>query len=124
MIVKLPVAVDLSGIAVDPSNTCGDPGSASTQDYRVETTTVTTTPTATDPSWEVANSGSFTADNRGQLNPLTVAAGTGEAVTYVKFTMLRPQVPGDFATTCTAGGFAGCEFMDMTELAVYGEPAA
>ena len=124
MIVKLPVAVDLSGISVDPSNTCGDPGSASTQDYRVETTTVTTAPSPTDPSWEVANSGSFTAANRGQLNPLTVAAGTGDAVTYVKFTMIRPQVPGDFATMCEGGGFAGCEFMDMTELAVYGQPAA
>ena len=39
------------------------------------------------------------------------------------FDGLTPQVPGDFATTCTAGGYAGCEFMDMTELAVYGRPA-
>ena len=36
VVVELPRAVDVSEIAIDPSATCGDGGSASTGDYRVE----------------------------------------------------------------------------------------
>ena len=35
---------------------------------------------------------------------------------YVKFTILGNQVP-DFAINCPNGGFDGCQFTDLTELA-------
>src|SRR5438093_236918 len=34
--VKLPVKVDVSQLAVNPSNTCGDPGSSSTRGWRID----------------------------------------------------------------------------------------
>jgi extracellular elastinolytic metalloproteinase len=119
VVVKLPQAVDVSAIAIDPGNTCGDAGSASTKDFRVETTTSTDLATAV---WNVANQGSFVAADRHRLNPLTPAAGTASAVTFVRFTMINPQVPGDFTAQCTIGGFSGCDFMDMSELEVFGTP--
>ena len=120
VVVKLPNPVNVSAIAVDPGNTCGDAGSSSTKDYKVETTTATSPTGAT---WQLASSGSFTATDRHRLNSLTPAAGTGSAVTFVRFTMVNPQVPGDFATTCAAGGYTGCDYMDMSELEVYGSSA-
>jgi hypothetical protein len=120
VVVKLPQAVNISAIAVDPGNTCGDAGSSSTKDYRVETTT---SPALEGATWQVASSGSFTAADRHRLNSLTPAAGTGTAVTFVRYTMINPQVPGDFATTCAVGGYTGCDFMDMSELEVYGSSA-
>jgi hypothetical protein len=41
------------------------------------------------------------------------------AVRFVRFTMLGTQVP-NFSTNCPNGGFAGCSFMDMSELEVFG----
>jgi extracellular elastinolytic metalloproteinase len=120
VVVKLSQAVNISAIAVDPGTSCGDPGSASTKDYRIETTTSTNLATA---SWKVASQGSFTAVDRDRLNPLTPAVGTRTAVTFVRFTMINPQVPGDFTTQCTAGGFLGCDFMEMSELEVFGAPS-
>jgi hypothetical protein len=40
-------------------------------------------------------------------------------VRYVRLTLRSPQVP-DFATTCPDGPFAGCVFLDFTELEVFG----
>ena len=74
VVVKLPNAVNVSAIAVDPGNTCGDAGSSSTKDYRVETTTSAVLTGAT---WQLASSGSFTAADRHRLNSLTPATGTG-----------------------------------------------
>ena len=37
--VKLPTTITLDGLAVNPSSTCGDPGSSSTGDYRIEAST-------------------------------------------------------------------------------------
>src|SRR5262249_48988146 len=36
IIVKLPTKVDVTQIAVNPANTCGDPGSSSTRGWRIE----------------------------------------------------------------------------------------
>ena len=110
-------------------------GSASTGDYRIETSTDGTT-------YAVAAAGQFTPDNRGQLNLVTPAAGTGSGVRFVRFTMITPQVPTS-GNTCTdasncddtgvplrcgpnppvPGNFGGCQFMDMSEIEVYGRPA-
>jgi hypothetical protein len=111
--VALPRAVDISELSVDPGATCGDGGSASTRGYRVETSTDGTT-------FAVAAEGEFDIPDRGHLTPVPIAAGTGDGVTHVRFTMLSPQLqPGQ---TCP-GPFSGCDFMDMSELAVYGAPA-
>jgi len=122
VVVKLPHAVNVSTIGIDPGNTCGDAGSASTKDYTVETTTATVLPTTT---WKVANSGSFVLADRHRLNPLSPATGTAAGVTFVRFTMVNPQVPDDFATSCGNPklSFSGCQFMDMSELEVYGAPS-
>jgi extracellular elastinolytic metalloproteinase len=116
--VQLPQAVDIAQFAVDPGNTCGDAGSASTKDFTIETSTdgVNFTPAA---------SGSFTAADRHRLNLITPASGSASGVTFFRFTMVNPQVPGDFATTCAdpTASFSGCQFMDMSEIEVYGAPA-
>jgi hypothetical protein len=101
-------------LSVDPGNTCGDAGSASTKGYRVETSTDGV-------SFAVAAEGQFEAVDRGRLNPVPLAAATSAGVTHVRFTMLSPQLPD--GAVCP-GNFSGCVFMDMSELAVFGAPAA
>ncbi len=108
--IGLPKAVQISQLAIDPSATCGDGGSASTGDYRIETSTDGST-------WALAAAGTFTPANRGQLNLVTPAAGTGAGVRFVRFTMVRPQV---FQVGACPGPFSGCDFMDLTEIEVYG----
>ncbi|TQJ07718.1 M36 family metallopeptidase [Lapillicoccus jejuensis] len=115
IVVKLPSAVDVETFAVDPSNTCGDPGSSATGAYRIDTSVDGTT-------WTTAASGTFGTANRGIYNVVTPTAGKA-GVAYVKFWILGNQVP-DFATNCPSGGFGGCTFTDMTELQVFGKPAA
>ena len=110
--VQLPKAVDITSFGVDPTATCGDGGSASTGDYKIETSTNGTT-------YVTAATGSFTSADRGQLNDVTLAPGTGTGVQYVRFTMLSNQTP-DFATNCPNGAYSGCQFTDLTELAVFG----
>ncbi|MEU4190297.1 M36 family metallopeptidase [Kribbella sp. NPDC026611] len=109
--IKLPAAITVNGFNVDPSNTCGDPGSSSTGKYRIETSADGTT-------WATAQEGEFTAANRGKYNPLTPSGNT-TGVRYVRFWMLSPQVP-DFANNCPNGGYGGCQFTDMSEIQVFG----
>jgi extracellular elastinolytic metalloproteinase len=108
--IALPKAVRISQLAVDPSATCGDGGSASTGDYRVETSTDGS-------SWVLAAAGTFTPANRGQLNLVTPAPGSATGVRFIRFTMIRPQV---FQVGACPGPFAGCDSMDLTEIEVYG----
>ncbi len=110
MTVRLPQAVDITQVAVDPSATCGDGGSASTGDYTIETSVDGT-------SWQLANSGQFTPDDRGRLNALTPAAGTADGIQFIRFTIVTSQV---FQVGECPGAFSGCDFMDLTELEVYG----
>jgi hypothetical protein len=135
VVIKLPVAVNVSEIAIDPSNTCGDPGSSSTHHYTVETSPNGST-------WTLANEGRFYLANRGHLNSVPLAAGSTSNVQYLRFTMITPQVPtsGDACTSASncddtgvplrcgpnppvPGNFGGCTFMDMSEIEVYGRPA-
>ncbi|MGH8834014.1 MAG: M36 family metallopeptidase [Actinomycetes bacterium] len=110
VVIKLPVAVDVSEIAVDPTANCGDGGSASTGDFRLETSTDGVT-------FVTAATGTFGVANRGQLNSIPLNPGTTDNVQYVRWTELSPQIPGGFPS---CPGFAGCTFMDTTELEVYG----
>jgi extracellular elastinolytic metalloproteinase len=111
IVVKLAKTVTVTSFNVDPTATCGDPGSASTGDYRIETS-----PNGT--AWTTAAQGTFTTADQGRFN-LVKSAAPIPGVRFVRFTMLGTQVP-DFATNCPNGPYAGCEFMDMSELEVYG----
>ena len=50
------------------------------------------------------------------MNDVTLT-GPAAGVTDVRFTMEEPQV---FQLGTCPGAFSGCDFMDMTEIAVYG----
>ncbi|MEP9363835.1 M36 family metallopeptidase [Nocardioides sp. CN2-186] len=122
--IKLPQAVDIASFGVDPTSTCGDAGSASTGDYRIEVSVDGTLWTPVTPA-----GAHFGIDDRGTLNevtPTTPALG----VRYVRFTILGNQVPDasgkSYEETCTAdpGSYDGCTFADLTELAVFGTPAS
>src|SRR5262249_55573827 len=129
----------ITSLAVNPSNTCGDPGSSSTRGYSIETSTDGTTFTP-------LTTGVFYRGNRGQLNDGFDGSVLGGQ--YVRVTELNPQVPADpdpnaactgpadcgsdptdntgVTTHCGPGndnGFGGCQFMDMSEIEVYGSPS-
>jgi len=134
--VQLPVAISISEVQIDPSNTCGDPGSSATHHYSVETSTDGQT-------FTLLNEGHFFAANRGHLNTVTpLAAGATSNVRFIRFTMINPMVP-ETGTACTdasncgdggvaarcgptnesqpgAALFGGCTFMDMSEIEVFG----
>ncbi len=111
VVIELPSAIDLTQFGIDPTATCGDGGSASTGDYKIETSPNGTT-------WTQAASGTFTADDRGRFNLITPAAGTS-GVKFLRFTILGNQTPS-FATNCPGGAFSGCSFTDLTEIEAYG----
>jgi extracellular elastinolytic metalloproteinase len=111
IVVELPQTIDITSFAVDPTATCGDAGSASTGDFRIETS-----PNGT--AWTTAATGTFDSTDRFHYNEVTPTGGT-TAVNFVRFTILGNQVP-DFATNCPDGNFSGCSFTDMTELEVFG----
>jgi hypothetical protein len=138
IVIKLSGATNISSIKINPSNTCGDPGSSSTRGYRLEASTDGTTFT------QIAT-GVFYAANRAQMNTISLS-GNLSGIKYLKFWMLNPQVPNAASTSCTNAttcgsdpndvsgvaahcgpgkdnGFGGCQFTDMTELAVYGRPS-
>ncbi|NUR09982.1 MAG: hypothetical protein HOQ22_08075 [Nocardioidaceae bacterium] len=114
VVVHLPTTVNLSEFAIDPSATCGDGGSASTGQFRIETSPDGTT-------WTTAAEGTFGVADRGRLNTVTPTAGT-QGVNFVRFTILGNQTP-DFANNCPGGAFSGCSFTDLTELEAYGTAA-
>jgi extracellular elastinolytic metalloproteinase len=109
--VRLPVPVDVSEIAIDPGNTCGDGGSASTGDFRLETSTDGVT-------FTLASSGRFGVADRHRLNSVPLNAGTTDNVQFVRFTMVSTQLV-EAGGTCP-GNFSACQFMDMSELEVFG----
>jgi extracellular elastinolytic metalloproteinase len=112
IVVHLPQAVNITQVLINPTSTCGDAGSASTGDYKLETSTDGTT-------WTLANQGHFGVADR-QATNIPLAAGSTAGVSYLRYTMIDTQV-GDLGGTCP-GAFDGCDFMDSTELGVYGTP--
>ena len=112
---KLPEAVDVSAFGVDPSNNCGDAGSASTGPYRIEVSKDGVT-------YNQVAQGTFTPADRGRVNEIGLSSPSKD-VQYVKFWMDDSQVeqlrdPDDL---CSEGAaFDGCRYIDLTELEVYG----
>ena len=65
-IVRLPVAIDVTGFGLDPADTCGNGDGAFTDSYRIETSPDNAT-------WTTTAQGTFVPGDRGRLN--FVAAG-------------------------------------------------
>jgi hypothetical protein len=111
IVVQLGAAVDLTGLAVDPSSTCGDDPSSSTAGYTIDGSA------DKDGPWSPLASGTFTGADNGRLNELS-ASGSG--IRFVRFTITSDQVPL-FVTSCAGGGGpSGCHFLDLSELRVFG----
>ena len=107
----LPAAVNVTDFAVDPTAACGDGGSASTGDFRIETSPNGTT-------WTQAASGTFTLDDRGRLNTVTPTAGTLGVQVRPVHDPGQPD-PG-LRHELSGGAFSGCSFTDLTEIEVHG----
>ncbi len=101
LVVKLPGAIDITGLAIDPSAGCNDGVGSSMADYTVEAA-----PTATGP-WTTIATGTFTAAHRGKLNAV---AATASDATYVRLTPMTTQT-------------AGASYIDVSEFSVYGSPS-
>ncbi|MDX3387461.1 M36 family metallopeptidase [Streptomyces niveiscabiei] len=113
--VRLPAAVDITELRIDPTAGCGDDLTASLGDYRIETSVDGT-------SWAVAAEGHFGPADTGRQNAVALAAGTGENVRHVRLTMLGNQA-ADRGVSCAAdSGPSGCRYLDATELLVNGAP--
>jgi hypothetical protein len=110
-VIRLPNAVSVSQIAINPTSSCGVGGSASTGDYSVETSTDGTT-------WTAAASGHFGLADRNRMNPVALAPGSTAGVRYVRYTMRGTQLV-EAGGTCP-GAFGACDYVSSTELAVYG----
>jgi hypothetical protein len=104
--IELPRTVDVSAFNIDPGAVCGDDDSASTRDYRIETSGDGTT-------FAPAASGRFNSGNNHRANVIVAPAGT-DGVRYVRYTMLTPQRQ--------TGSDSGVDWMDTTEFEVYGVP--
>jgi extracellular elastinolytic metalloproteinase len=114
--VKLPQAVDISDVQINPSGGCGDGLSASTGKYSVETS-----PDGV--NWTQASStgAAFGGANRSRMNSIALQSGTTDNVLYLRYTMLGTQL--HVSGGSCPGAFSACSFVDSTELAVYGSPS-
>ncbi len=110
--IELPQTIDVSAFVMDPSAGCGDGDSATTREYRVETSTDGTT-------WRTAIDGrganQFTAASIGRFTTKAPAGATGQDTRFVRLTMLNPLDEG-----AGCGGCSGADFIDFTEFKVVG----
>jgi extracellular elastinolytic metalloproteinase len=98
IIIKLPVYVDVSAIAVDPGATCGDTNDAALRRYKIEFSKSGT-------SWAGAFTKTFA--NHSKEGTLDTVALSRKAVRYVRLTMLQ--------------NWGNPDFIDMSELEIYGK---
>ncbi len=107
MTIALPEPVDITNFGIDPSATCGDDGSSSTGQIRVEAS-------ADGTDFTTVLEHTFTAADRGRMN--VVAPTTpADQVRFVRITLLSNQL--------AAGAIgSGTNFVDLSEFAVYGAP--
>ncbi|GGK81418.1 M36 family metallopeptidase [Mangrovihabitans endophyticus] len=111
MMVRLPDAVDVSAVEINPTGNCGDDASSSTGDYRVETS-------ADGQDWTVAAQGHFGVQNRDKMNAVPLAPDSTPGVRYVRYTMLGTQVAEE-GVTCP-DLYTGCFYVDTVEVGVFG----
>jgi Zn-dependent metalloprotease len=104
--IRLPQAITVEELGMDPGHTCGDNSTAATKGYRLETS-----PDGT--AWTVAAEGQFSAADAGRLNLIRPTAGTA-GVQFVRLTLKSPQRE--------AAGDDGANYIDFSELEVYGNP--
>lgn len=114
--VDMKSPVNVTGFGIDPTPGCARGASASAGQVQLETSPDGTT-------WTIAATPTFTAENDGQINPVTATAGLA-GVRFVRVTILANQVPAPFATNCPNGGFDGCTYTGLTEVEVFGTPAS
>jgi hypothetical protein len=114
--IKLPQAIQLTDLAVDPTTQCGLGRSASVGDITVETS-----PDGT--NWTEAATATFDATNLFQYNDVPVSSPIDD-VRYLRVTLNGPQVPAPFTDHCPtdpAGTvFSGCTYMVLTEVEAFG----
>jgi hypothetical protein len=114
IVVQLPQALDVSSIAVDPTANCGDGDSASTAQFTVDVS-------ADGTNFRQVAASSFNPGQLGRMNPVAGAAGN---VRFVRYTMISPQRQRSSGGDGQGGEDSGVEFMDMSEIEVFGSPAA
>jgi len=125
LVVRLPQAVDIgtgsgaeSAFKIEPTANCGVAGSTSTGDFTIEVAQDAAGPWTT----VVNRNGEAEWLPRFQFTQLSASQAV-PGVRFVRFTINSPQVP-DFGTNCPDGAFDGCTFMALTEMEVFGLPAA
>jgi hypothetical protein len=102
---QLPVPVTVEAFATDPSSTCGDDISAMAKTYTIETSPDGVT-------WSPAYAGSSTAADAGRLARRDIDGGPRPGVRYVRLTLRAPLAE--------TAGTAGHDYIDFSELEVYG----
>ena len=108
-VIALPRPVNVTVFGADPSATCGDDDSATTREFTIETSTDGTTFTM---AYDGRGTEGFDAGDFGDLRTLAPAGGSTAGVRFVRLTLLSPQ------DTC--GDCSGKDFIDFTELQVFG----
>jgi hypothetical protein len=110
IVIELPEQITVTSFGVNPSNTCGDPGSSSTADYEIY---VAATPTG--PWGSPVAEGTFGVEDRNQLVEIPLAAPEAN-VGAIRYVMVSPQVPDWSGCPFDYGG---CTYMDTTEVTAY-----
>ena len=98
MVLTLPQAVDVSGFAIDPTETCNDTSSSATSRIRIETS-------SDGASWTRSEHALVRPDNH---VPIMVTAPAA-SIRYVRVTLLENHPGG--------------QFRDLSEFSVYGRPS-
>jgi hypothetical protein len=113
--VTLPQTINVTAFLMDPTAGCGDGRSASTREFKIETSTDGVT---FHTAYDGTGANEFGEANFGHLNQL-VPQAAGTNVRFVRVTMLNPwhQDPDPF---CQPNGCSGTDFIDLTEFEVLG----
>jgi hypothetical protein len=114
-VVDLGATYDVKKFGVDPSATCGDGASASTGGFQIQTSNSAAGP------WASVSVGTFTSAENGQINMLNSSDPT-TPVRFVRFIVTSNQTPA-FSQNCPGGAYSGCQFVDLTELQIFGTPS-
>jgi extracellular elastinolytic metalloproteinase len=114
IVIRMPVAVNMTDLVINPSATCGDDPTAGVGTYRVETSPDGTT-------WTTAGSGQF-ANGTATATSVPITGGA-TGIRFVRFSELTSQAQDAGLCAGSAPTASGCAFLDSTELSVYGASA-